>query len=127
MMKGIVGHPNVIRVYGASTTGHGKLDSTVEGRSHPLFMLSVCYTGPLMVICEYAPNGTLQQFLRKSCISDRQDCPFNGSNLKASSILSPSELLTFALQIAKGMQHLALMRVRNIASGIIENHSQGPY
>ena len=68
-----------------------------------------------MVITEYACNGTLQEFLRKSRSVDRQYSPSDSSYLKASSILSSSELLTFALQIAKGMQHLALMKVaRNL-------------
>lgn len=63
-----------------------------------------------MVICEYAPKGTLYQFLRNCHISGRQDYLSNGNCSKTSFMLSPSELLTFALQIAKGMQHLALMR-----------------
>jgi hypothetical protein len=74
-----------------------------------------------MVICEYAPKGTLYQFLRNCHISGRQDYLSNGNCSKTSFMLSPSELLTFALQIAKGMQHLALMRVRNITSELLED------
>lgn len=115
-MKEIVGHPNVIRLHGASTTGHGTSDHTLTLALHDLTNWSsfqMWRQGPIMVITEYVPNGTLQEFLRKSRSADRQYSPSDSSYLKASSILSPSELLTFALQIAKGMQHLALMKVTN--------------
>ncbi|XP_065650012.1 fibroblast growth factor receptor 1-A [Hydra vulgaris] len=56
---------------------------------------------PVYVIVEYAPNGNLRQFLR----SKRP--PMSDNGYRSDPLLSVKDIVSFALQIAKGMEYLA--------------------
>lgn len=56
---------------------------------------------PVYVIVEYAPNGNLRQFLR----SKRP--PPSDSDQRMEPLLSAKDMVSFSLQIAKGMDYLA--------------------
>lgn len=57
--------------------------------------------GPLYVIVEYAPHGNLKDFLKKSlAMSDY-------SSLSSQPALSQKHLVSFAYQVARGMDYLA--------------------
>lgn len=66
-----------------------------------------CKDGPLYVIVEYAPHGNLKNFLR----SHRFGSNYEATNEKEKKILTQKELISFAYQIARGMEHLASRRV----------------
>eukprot|EP00118_Oscarella_pearsei_P009662 m.56364 g.56364 ORF g.56364 m.56364 type:complete len:990 (+) comp34590_c0_seq1:57-3026(+) len=90
IMKSTLRHPNVIRFYGACM-----MDNE-----------------PLRLVYEFAPHGNLLDFLRKIRIQETHATPPTPSESfltpKISSVTA-SELLTFGLQIAKGMHHLNAM------------------
>ncbi|XP_049547802.1 fibroblast growth factor receptor homolog 1-like isoform X1 [Anopheles darlingi] len=65
-----------------------------------------CKDGPLYVIVEYAPHGNLKNFLR----SHRFGSNYEENNEKEKKILTQKELISFAYQIARGMEHLASRR-----------------
>ncbi|XP_058060783.1 fibroblast growth factor receptor homolog 1-like [Anopheles bellator] len=65
-----------------------------------------CKDGPLYVIVEYAPHGNLKNFLR----SHRFDSNYEATGEKEKKILTQKELISFAYQIARGMEHLASRR-----------------
>uniref|UniRef100_A0A182QYK6 receptor protein-tyrosine kinase n=1 Tax=Anopheles farauti TaxID=69004 RepID=A0A182QYK6_9DIPT len=65
-----------------------------------------CKDGPLYVIVEYAPHGNLKNFLR----SHRFGSNYEATNEKEKKILTQKELISFAYQIARGMEHLASRR-----------------
>lgn len=67
------------------------------------------FEAPLVVIIEYVPHGDLLGYLRKS--RGLQDNYFNDPDTKPSSSLSPNQLFSFALDIAKGMEHLSSHKV----------------
>ena len=74
--------------------------------THPnVLRLFGCCTqnGALLIITEYAHHGNLRDFLRKSIPAF--------SNKIASCELSRKTLLLFAIQVAKGMEHLASIKV----------------
>lgn len=79
-------HPNVVRLLGCCT---------------------LCQ--PICVIVEYCENGDLQGFLRNSrgIYEEYYKATYGGSSMN----LTSKRLLTFAWQIAKGMNHLSSMRV----------------
>ena len=87
-------HPNVISVFGACTS---------KG-------------GPICIVMEYAEYGSLKDFLRqKRNIIQQQQPPLTYSSLDtmttASQVLSPKDILTFAWQIARGMEYLSRMKL----------------
>lgn len=59
--------------------------------------------GPLYVIVEFAPHGNLRDFLRKHRPSAYTDAPHE----KEKQALTQKDLVSFAYQIARGMQYLA--------------------
>lgn len=62
---------------------------------------------PVYVIVEFAPNGNLRQFLR----SKRP--PPSDSDQRMDPLLSVKDMVSFSLQIAKGMDYLASRKVGN--------------
>lgn len=60
---------------------------------------------PIYVVVEYAPHGNLRQFLR----SKRP--PPSDSDQRMEPLLSIKEMISYALQIAKGMRYLSSMKV----------------
>uniref|UniRef100_A0A6P7FPV5 Fibroblast growth factor receptor n=1 Tax=Diabrotica virgifera virgifera TaxID=50390 RepID=A0A6P7FPV5_DIAVI len=85
MMKMIGRHINIINLLGCCTQG-----------------------GPLYVIVEYAPHGNLRDFLR-------QHRPSSGYELavgekKEKKTLTQKDLVSFAYQVARGMEYLASRR-----------------
>ncbi|XP_065089880.1 fibroblast growth factor receptor homolog 1-like isoform X2 [Ochlerotatus camptorhynchus] len=68
-----------------------------------------CKDGPLYVIVEYAPHGNLKDFLRSHRFGTTMyDDMVSGE--KEKKILTQKELISFAFQIARGMEHLASRR-----------------
>nr|XP_023017922.1 fibroblast growth factor receptor homolog 1-like isoform X2 [Leptinotarsa decemlineata] len=85
MMKMIGKHINIINLLGCCTQG-----------------------GPLYVVVEYAPHGNLRDFLR-------QHRPSSGYELavgekKDKKTLTQKDLVSFAYQVARGMEYLASRR-----------------
>ncbi|CAG9816876.1 unnamed protein product [Phaedon cochleariae] len=85
MMKMIGKHINIINLLGCCTQG-----------------------GPLYVVVEYAPHGNLRDFLR-------QHRPSSGYELavgekKEKKTLTQKDLVSFAYQVARGMEYLASRR-----------------
>ncbi|XP_058467627.1 fibroblast growth factor receptor homolog 1-like isoform X2 [Malaya genurostris] len=68
-----------------------------------------CKDGPLYVIVEYAPHGNLKDFLRSHRFgtANYEDSIIGEKEKK---ILTLKELISFAYQIARGMEHLASRR-----------------
>lgn len=64
--------------------------------------------GPLYVIVEYAPNGNLKDFLKKNLAM----ADYNSLNTQH--VLTEKDLISFAFQVARGMEYLASRRVRTI-------------
>ncbi|XP_053698592.1 fibroblast growth factor receptor homolog 1-like [Sabethes cyaneus] len=67
-----------------------------------------CKDGPLYVIVEYAPHGNLKDFLRSHRFGTSNYDTVCGE--KEKKILTLKELISFAYQIARGMEHLASRR-----------------
>lgn len=72
--------------------------------------------GPLYVIVEYAPHGNLKDFLKKNLAM----ADYNSLNTQH--VLSQNELVSFAFQVARGMEYLASRRVSFIAEFLIKSH-----
>ena len=90
MMKMIGKHRNIINLLGCCTQG-----------------------GPLFVIVEYAPHGNLRDFLRQHRPSSGYE-PAIGEDIKDRNTLTQKDLVSFAYQVARGMEYLASRRVRTI-------------
>lgn len=76
-----------------------------------------CKDGPLYVIVEYAPHGNLKDFLRSHRFgTSNYDDMISGE--KEKKILTQKELISFAFQIARGMEHLASRRVSSFGLDI---------
>ncbi|KAL0269848.1 UNVERIFIED_CONTAM: hypothetical protein PYX00_007446 [Menopon gallinae] len=83
LMKMIGKHVNIINLLGCCTQG-----------------------GPLYVIVEYAPNGNLREFLRQHRPGSGYE-PAIGTELKERQALTQKDLVSFAYQVARGMEYLA--------------------
>lgn len=86
MMKMIGSHINIINLLGCCTQD-----------------------GPLFVIVEFAPHGNLRDFLRKHRPSSGYE-PAIGY-CKDKNTLTQKDLVSFAYQVARGMEYLASRRV----------------
>lgn len=85
MMKMIGKHVNIINLLGCCTQD-----------------------GPLYVLVEFALHGNLRDFLRQNRPSSGYE-PAIGSNIKDT--LTQKDLVSFAYQIARGMEYLASRKV----------------
>ena len=61
----------------------------------------IFFPGPLFVVVEYAPNGNLRQFLK-----DRRP------TREYTTTLTLKDLVSFAYQVARGMEYLSSKKVR---------------
>ncbi|XP_046625083.1 fibroblast growth factor receptor homolog 1-like isoform X1 [Neodiprion virginianus] len=86
MMKVIGKHVNIINLLGACTQG-----------------------GPLYVVVEFAPHGNLRDFLREHRPSSGYE-PTIGQETKQRKTLTQKDLVSFAYQVARGMEYLASRR-----------------
>lgn len=87
MMKMIGKHINIINLLGCCTQD-----------------------GPLYVVVEYAPFGNLRDFLRQHRPSSGYE-PALGLDVKEKKTLTQKDLVSFAYQVARGMEYLASRRV----------------
>jgi serine/threonine protein kinase len=87
MMKMIGKHINIINLLGCCTQD-----------------------GPLYVVVEYSPHGNLRDFLRQHRPSSGYE-PAIGTDLKEKKTLTQKDLVSFAYQVARGMEYLASRRV----------------
>ncbi|KRT85284.1 Immunoglobulin [Oryctes borbonicus] len=87
MMKMIGKHINIINLLGCCTQN-----------------------GPLYVVVEYAPYGNLRDFLRQHRPSSGYE-PAIGMAEKEKKTLTQKDLVSFAYQVARGMEYLASRRV----------------
>ena len=92
MMKMIGKHMNIINLLGCCTQN-----------------------GPLYVVVEYAPHGNLRDFLRQHRPSSGYE-PAVGMTGKEKKTLTQKDLVSFAYQVAKGMNYLASRRVSRFYS-----------
>lgn len=67
--------------------------------------------GPLYVIVEYAPHGNLKDFLKKHRPTSEYEVGMH-DNTEKKQILQ-KDLISYAFQVARGMEYLASRRVRN--------------
>ncbi|XP_018365756.1 PREDICTED: fibroblast growth factor receptor homolog 1-like isoform X1 [Trachymyrmex cornetzi] len=73
-------------------------------------LLGVCsQNGPLYVIVEFAPHGNLRDFLREHRPSLGYE-PAIGQELKERKTLTQKDLVSFAYQVARGMEYLSSKR-----------------
>jgi serine/threonine protein kinase len=95
MMKMIGKHINIINLLGCCTQD-----------------------GPLYVVVEYAPHGNLRDFLRQHRPSSGYE-PAIGTDLKEKKTLTQKDLVSFAYQVARGMEYLASRRVSLFLLGTV--------
>jgi len=73
-------------------------------------LLGACsQNGPLYVIVEFAPHGNLRDFLREHRPSLGYE-PAIGQELKERKTLTQKDLVSFAYQVARGMEYLSSKR-----------------
>ena len=87
MMKIIGKHMNIINLLGACTQG-----------------------GPLYVVVEYAPHGNLRDFLREHRSTASVYEAAIGQFEPKKKTLTQKDLVSFAYQVARGMEYLASRR-----------------
>ncbi|CAH0562089.1 unnamed protein product [Brassicogethes aeneus] len=85
LMKMIGKHINIINLLGCCTQG-----------------------GPLYVVCEFAPHGNLRDFLRSHRSAGYELAV--GSDEKEKETLTQKDLVSFAYQVARGMEYLSSRR-----------------
>jgi len=103
MMKMIGKHINIINLLGCCTQD-GPLYVVVEYAPHGNLR------DFLRQHVEYAPHGNLRDFLRQHRPSSGYE-PAIGSDLKEKKTLTQKDLVSFAYQVARGMEYLASRRV----------------
>ncbi|XP_078692475.1 uncharacterized protein LOC144922508 [Branchiostoma floridae x Branchiostoma belcheri] len=90
----------------------GELDIlvTVGRHDNVISLVGACTVeGPLTLVVEFAPNGRLKDWLRNNRSKELKQ---KDINIGTSRILLPMEqLITFGIDIANGMSHLAAMQV----------------
>lgn len=69
--------------------------------------------GPLYVVVEYAPNGNLREYLRQHRPCSGYE-PAIGTGMKERKTLTQKDLVSFAYQVARGMEYLASRKVGNL-------------
>lgn len=75
-------------------------------------LLGCCtQNGPLLVVVEYAPNGNLREYLRQHRPCSGYE-PAIGTGMKERKTLTQKDLVSFAYQVARGMEYLASRKVR---------------
>ena len=69
--------------------------------------LLTCVSGPLFVVVEFAPHGNLRQFLRERRPSEYQQHTLGHSGPS----LTMRDFVSYAFQIARGMEYLGTRKV----------------
>ena len=78
--------------------------------------LYVIMVGPLYVIVEYAPHGNLREFLRErrlACAAGWTDDVEHQQNSLLPASLSYGDLLSFAFQVARGLEYMSSQMVND--------------
>ena len=106
IMKKFGGHEHVVTLLGICR------EQSETRASLPVFCficLIITFEDQLWLLMEYAEHGNLRAYLRqKRCSSN----PLDGERSSTDLCLNTETTLHFALQVAKGMAHLALQKVR---------------
>ena len=105
LMKLVGVHENVIRLLGLCTK-NGVHDSHKNALYIP-FPNSFSQ-GPLLIVMEYAEFGNLRDYLRGKRFDDATSSIYS---LPDRAALTKEQILHYALQIARGMEHLILKEV----------------
>ncbi|ENN77792.1 hypothetical protein YQE_05762, partial [Dendroctonus ponderosae] len=84
----------------------------VIGKNINIINLIGCCTqgGPLYVVVEYAPFGNLKDFLREHRPAAGYEIAF-GTEPKEKEALTQKDLVSFAYQVARGMEYLSSRRL----------------
>lgn len=112
-------HKNIINLLGACTQD-GEWMPSVKLLSAAMCGLqinvtpppSVCCSGPLYVVVEYASQGNLREYLRARRPVGLEY--WNGSRPVSLASLEVMELVSAAYQVARGMAYLASKKVRSL-------------
>lgn len=96
-MKDLVSEMEVIKMIGKHINIINLLGCCTQG-------------GPLYVVVEFAPHGNLRDFLRQHRPSSGYE-PAIGMTEKERKTLTQKDLVSFAYQVARGMEYLASRRV----------------
>ncbi|XP_030833437.1 fibropellin-1 [Strongylocentrotus purpuratus] len=103
-------HPNIVNILGCCTDS-GKIHCICFVRVELLWssmnILPLCLVSvdPWYIIMEYLPNNNLQGYLRQIRTGESMTADYR--NVKKQKDIPPNDLLTFGVQIARGMEYLA--------------------